>query len=258
MNNNNDINNSSKSENISKKTKKKRKNSATKNYVRALVMLIIAIIVATGAFVLFSQTAKKAAGSAKEAYNNSKNLKSDEIYSEYYQNAYDKAEKKYHVSNRATIDITSIKELSNLEVLEVSDIEYVIREQDNDKGDIWLEYEGKGVYTIDMSLSEVITDNERSAVLVRVPSPTLTHVKKIKSTSLLYENKSFRNYSIKEGTDQAKEMESEGFEQVRTYMKTNSKFYESAENSAESLLTTLVKECNPDIPDLNVIIEFYD
>lgn len=254
MNNNHDINNSSKGENI----KKKRKNSATKNYVRALIMLIIAVIVVAGALILFSQTAKKAAGSAKEAYNNSKNLKSDEIYSEYYQKAFDKAEKKYHVSNRATIEITSIKELSNLEVLKVSDVEYVVRKQDNDKGDIWLEYEGEGVYTIDMSLSEVITDNERSAVLIRVPYPTLTHVKKTKSTSLLYENKSFRNYSIKEGTNLAKEMESEGFEQVRTYMKTNPNFCESAKSSAESLLTTLVKECNPDIPDLNVIVDFYD
>ncbi len=253
-----DISNSSKGESVNKKSKKKRKNSATKNYVRALLMLIIAIIVAAGAFVLFSQTAKKAAGSAKEAYNNSKNLKADEIYSEYYQNAFDKAEKKYHVSNRAAIDITSIKELSNLEVLSVSDVEYIVSEKEYDKGDIWVEFKGEGVYTIDMSLCEVITDDERSAVLVRIPSPVLTHVRIKESNVLLYKDKSLRNYSIDDGADLAKEMESKGFEQLRTYMKTNPNFYESAKNSAESLLTTLVKECNPDIPDLNVIIEFYD
>ena len=238
-----------------RKKSKKSKNPKTRNYVSALIMLIVAVIVAAGAFWLFSNTIKKASNTAMIAYNDSKNAKSDEVYSEYYKNAFDKAEEKNHVSNRATINIDNIKELAELEVLSASDVEYVIS---STQSNVWFEVTGEGVYTVDLSMSEVVADNERNYVLVRVPSPTLSHVTTTNRKTLLYENKSIRDYSIKDGAEKALEMEKEGYEKMKRYMKTTPLFYQTAEKNAESLITSFVKECNPDIPDLQVIIEFYD
>ena len=139
-------------------------------------------------------------------------------------------------------------------VLSVSDVEYVIDEESN----YWLEVNGEGVFAVDMSLSEVVTDQSNSYVLVRVPFPVLSDVKISSSKPLLLTKEGLVDGNNSEGTKQAMEMLDEGYENLETYMGTSRYFYETAKSNAESVIAALVKECNPDIPDLNVLVEFFD
>ena len=113
---------------------------------------------------------RKGGKSAKEAYMNAESMAAEETYNKIYDAAFEASEKKYHVKNNISIDIASIQEEAKLEVLRVSDVEYVIEsKKDNDDGiEVWMEFYGDGVFTVDMKASEFIIDYEHQYVLVRV------------------------------------------------------------------------------------------
>ena len=260
MSNEKEISKASENEVKVKKAKKQKKKTASpiRNYIKAGVMLLLTVGVVIGSIYMFKNAVKKAAASAKTTYGISRDEKAEEVYNEYYQRSFDKAEEKNHVSNRVDIVIDDIKELAEYEVLSVSDVEYVIPDKKRDNADVWLKVEGEGVFTTDMDLSEFVVDQESGFVLVRLPAPVLSHVRITNRETLLYEDKSFRNYSNADGADRAREMEKRGLEQLRSYMKTNQNFYKCAQKNAEIFITSLVKECNPDLPDLKVMVEFFE
>ena len=75
---------------------------------------------------VLSSTIRKGADSAQDAYENAKDKTSVEAYNKFYDIAFASAERKYHVSNKVSIEVASVREEANLEVLHVSDVEFVI------------------------------------------------------------------------------------------------------------------------------------
>lgn len=65
------------------------------------------------------------------------------------------------------ISIEAAQEVSRLEVLTVSDSEFVIKDSGKSDPTIsWLEVQGIGVFTVDLTACEFIADSERQYVLV--------------------------------------------------------------------------------------------
>lgn len=163
------------------------------------------------------------------------------------------------MSNDVSIEVASIREEANLEVLKVSDVEYVIESKDdNENGiEVWMEFYGDGVYTVDMKASEFIIDSDRQYVLVRVPRPELTNCRITQANQLFWQNGVF-NKSVSVGTDLAVEMRNAGYSKLNNYMKSNAQFYKSAKSSAQTVIADLVKGLNSELTDLVVEVEFVD
>jgi len=224
----------------------------------SLGTVLILTIPVIGGLVL-TNTIRSGGEFAKEAYENAKNKAKDEAYSKFYNTAFASAERKYHVSNSYTIDVESLREEADLEVLCVSDVEYVIESKEDNKGNIevWMEFFGDGVYIVDMKASEFIYDSDRQYVLVRIPGPELTNCRITKANKLFWKNGVFdKSYSV--GTELAMEMRNEGYAKLNNYMKSNAQFYKSAKESATVVITDLVKGLNPNLSNLVVEVEFVD
>ena len=219
---------------------------------------IAVIFVVIGALII-SNTIHKGGESAKEAYESAKNEALEDAYNRFYDTAYASAERKYHVSNDVSIEVTSIREEANLEVLKVSDIEYVIESKaDNENGiEAWMEFYGDGVYTVDMKASEFIIDSDRQYVLVRVPRPELTNCRITKANRLYWKN-GVLNKSVSVGTDLAVAMRKAGYSKLNNYMRSNAQFFKSAKASAQTVIADLVKGLNSELTNLVVEVEFVD
>ena len=69
---------------------------------------------------------------------------------------------------------------------------------------------------------------------------------------------SFLNGSAGKGTDLAQRQISDASMDAKASITSNQRFCQSAEVSAEKMISNFVKEINKDIPDLMVTIEFTD
>lgn len=197
----------------------------------------------------------KMRSSAVEAYAQALEEQSKETYEMFYNNAFDMAEKKYHVSNDVKISIEDIRKVAELEVLQVSAIEYVFHEDNNR---IWTAVRGHGVYTVDLTLGEFVIDNERQYVLVRVPRPKLNTA----GLDYEYENYIFKdgifNGSTSEGVNLAMEDLNKAQNQLQLKLTSTQDYYDEAEFSARRLIEEMVKNFNAEVPELVVEVEFVD
>lgn len=183
----------------------------------------------------------------------------ENAYNGFYQTAFEISEKQNHVSNYAVINIENVQEISRLEVLEVWDTEFVIKDADKEsKITSWLEVQGRGVFTVDLTMGEFITDTERQYVLVRVPKPALTNCTLEKTGKQFWKNSTVFNGSIAEGVYLSQDQLGEGQRLLEDSMKQSRRFYESARDSAVSMIKSLVKQWNPNLPDLQVEVEFME
>ena len=64
--------------------------------------------------------------------------------------------------------------------------------------------------------------------------------------------------SISVGTDLAINLRSAGYEKLKNYMKSNTKFYKSAKASAQIIISDLVRKLNPGQTSLVVEVEFVE
>ena len=226
--------------------------------LKGVCFVIIAVSVIIG-LLLIPKAVNRATRFAQDAYASAKDRAAEDAYQKFYDTAFASAERKYHVSNNIAIEVASVREEANLEVLRVSDVEYVIEsKEDNEDGiDTWMEFYGDGVYTVDMRASEFIIDSDRQYVLVRVPKPELTNCKITQTNRLFWKDK-WRNESNAVGTELAADMRNEGYTKLNNYMKSNAQFYKSAKISAQTVISDLVKGLNSELPDLVVEVEFID
>ena len=110
---------------------------------------------------------------------------------------------------------------------------------------------------VDLKAAEFITDNANHYVLVRIPYPELTNVT-ITDTTKRWFRDDLANGSYSEGVDLALKQRNEASLQIQKALMSNQYIYENAQDVAVSLLINLVKQFNPDIPDLVVEVEFMD
>ncbi len=213
--------------------------------VGTVVLLTIAIIVAGICL-------------TKSAFNTVR----QDVHDSCYDTAYNFAEQQNHVSNYALISVEAAREVSRLEVLSVSDSEFVIKNADkNDRTISWLEVQGTGVFTVDLAAGEFITDPERQYVLVRVPRPVLTECK-VSGTGKQFWKRAeflpFFNGSVAEGVQLSQNQLKEGRIKLEDAMKQDRRFYDESQKAAVSMIESLVKQWNPSVPDLQVEVEFIE
>jgi len=196
--------------------------------------------------------ARSAAGNYMAVYQEEKDL----AYQSFYQYAFDRAEKRYHVSNRVLISIGSLEEVERLEVLKANAIEFVTENREDNDGNItsWLEVEGEGTFVVDLLAAEFIVDNDRQLVLVRVPSPELTGVKIITISRRLFKD-DWRNGSFQEGVHLANRQEIEAKLKIEKSLMANQYTFKCAQDVAKSMIVNLVKALNPGVSDLIVEVE---
>lgn len=220
-----------------------------------LIILIIVIIFA------FQNIVSKGAAALSTGYSAAFDSEKESAYQMLYQKYYQEAESKYHVANRTSIHIENIKETNKLEVLRVSDVEFIIEDSGANKDKItsWLEVPGEGTYVVDLSLAEFIIDNERSYVLVRLPYPELTNITIDYSNvkPLLFEKQGISNGDFKAGEALADKQLREADVMIKKEFASNERFYLNAQDAARSSIQFLIHQMNPDIDGLTIEVKFY-
>ena len=235
-----------------------KKNKVTIQRITAIALLLLCVCLLFGSIDVGAKAAKE---SYEEVYAQEK----DTVVQEYYQRAYDKAEAENHITSLVIIRIENVQEVQNLEVLKVYDTEIVTKEKtskfagiDTRKVTAWFEVKGHGTYIVDLKAAEFIKDDERQYVLVRVPAPELTDITCGSPEEILYHNKGIGDGNDSEGTDLANEAAIEAQSLIENALRSNQYMYVEAKKSAESSIQNLVKQFNPDIPDLVVEVEFME
>ena len=243
-----------------KKTTGSTKNPGKKKLNALFYIIAFLALFGMGGLLYFSF--ERGTHAVREAFENEKTAAEEAVYHGFYEQGYRAGEKEYHVKNRAVITLGNIRETSVLEVLSVSDIAFIIQDPDLKNGETlsWLQVPGTGVFTVNLAAGEFLADDARSLVYVRLPRPellpaniTIDHANvkplRFKSSELLT--------SVGDGERLAGKQLNEARTKITEDIASNLQFYEYAEESARTLLENLIRQVNPDIPDLNVEIEFF-
>lgn len=257
-----------------RKTKNK-KEKLTDREVSIWALLGSFGLIALSVFLLVDAVAVSV-GTAVNSFRDKVSETSEEISKKFYQFSYEYAEKKTHVSNRATIELGDIQMQSNLQVLQVSDVYYEIfpKEKRDLLGDLinfipdlfkedvtlWMEVPCEGIFTVNLETAEFITDPENSYVLVRLFEPEMTNF------SIRYDMVDLQPSEIakklkgdaKFGADKARELLKDADLQMKQKLKNDPERFTKAKESTRIFLTTLIKELNPDFENLTVDIEFME
>lgn len=234
------------------------------------VLITLGLIVLIAALAVL--TVIRGLGSLQQSYASAKDETARRVSERYREAIYDAVEDHWHTSNRATISLGNIREESELEVLMVDDVDYVIDPKTDDgipviswfqdlvdgEGDtgMWLRVPGKGTFTVNLKAGEYIIDEARQTVTIRLSEPVL------KNFGVDYANIALLHYE-----DGSRTTESGGISQLRDNLREsegrlrsntvgNQYYYKRAEESARNMITTMVKQLNPDRPDLKVVVEF--
>lgn len=257
------------------KSKRKKSEELSRKQLSLGTIAVCALLLCICVY-LFLDTFTVGAGAAIDSFSTAKDKAAEEVYQSFYDKSYDAAEKAHHVSNNVSISIGDLMEEQKLEVLKVSDVIYetpgpkdrrwledlIANITDIFGSEVisWLEIPGNGVFTVNLQAGEFIIDEERQYVLIRVPSPELTEI------SIDYENVElllfeeggvFKN-SAKYGMDKAVEQLQSAESRMIQNVNDNQEFYKRARDSTEKILVNLVKQLNPQLPDLSINIEFID
>lgn len=257
------------------KSKRTRSEGISNNQF-ALGAIMVSVILLCVCVYMIVDTVTVGAGRAMDSFSTAKDEVAEEVYQIFYKKSYDDAEKAYHVSNKVSIRLGNLSEEQKLEVLKVSDVTYETPDPKDqswlenlmgsvigffDAGVIsWLEVPGNGVFTVNLQAGEFIVDEERQYVLIRVPYPELTEFSiDYENVELLLFEKggAFKN-SAKYGVDKAREQLQSAELRMMQSVNNNQEFYKRARESTERMLVNLVKQLNPQHPDLSVRIEFID
>lgn len=225
------------------------------------VLCIVSLLVVCAVVGIFFRSVAIGVEAAETAFSRTKEEAEAKAYQDFYDRAYNKAEKENRVSNEVKIFIDKIKEVARLEVLVVRDVEFVAENAEDNKENItsWIEVAGEGIFTVDLTVGEVLVDKGRQYVIVRVPEPKLTEyaIDHDSIRVLKWEN-DWWNDSIAKGEALAQKNMSEADALIKKEFTSNQRYYQAAKASAENLIVNFVKELNPHLPELKVIVEFME
>lgn len=221
-----------------------------------LIELMIVIAIVYVGIRVFLNISSHISSSYESAFSEAQ----EAAYQNQYWNYYKKAEEAYHVANRVTISVGQIKEQAKLEVLRVTDVEYVIEKENGlIRTNAWIEVPGKCIYTVDLQAAEFIVDNARSYVLVRAPYPERTEItidyQNIKE--LLFVGDKWIDGSNKRGEELARKQISEADILIKKEFASNQQYYISAQKAAQTIIEYMVCGFNPEVKNLKVEVEFF-
>lgn len=231
---------------------------------KATVLLMVSIIfllVMSG--IVWKSTISSGTKSAIRNYNYAKEEKKKESKEKAYTKAYEYAKKKHQASNDVYISVTSIQETANLQVLSVLEREVVTQTKEEEEKGIfgiqgikyWILYEGTGIYTINLQISEFIIDQERHYVLARIPKPELSINYGEQEVKLSTQTGWF-NGTAKEGVEISKNARARAQATIREKIENNNEYSRKAETAAKSQVEKLIRLFNDSVEDLTVEVEF--
>lgn len=229
-----------------------------KDPLKVIVIILVGIsaLLFILCVVLLVSARKEAVSGAAEAYAGSYQEAAENTAQGYYELAFQIAEKNNHVSSRVTLSLGDIQETSALEVLKVSDVEFIVHDEDDFKR--WLAIPGQGIFTVDMTKSEFLVDNIRQTVIARLPQPELT-LDKVNSKDIeiydLEKKGSLLNGNYREGATFAQEDIEEGQKKIREYL-SQQEHVQEAEDAAKLIIKNLIRSFNPNAENLEVVVEF--
>lgn len=190
-----------------------------------------------------------------------------------YEEAYKKSEEDHHTSNRVEISVEDLKEQKNLKVLEVRD--QAISAEDIDHSNIftttwdnifgserqsWIKAQGEGVFIVNMEDAEITVDEENVSVGIVLPKPVLKTPITVDPDAIeeLYSHQQGWFSSASDGEEAERETLQKLASILEDQMKDNENFIQAAKRSATSLVTGMVQQLNPDLPEIEVNITFAD
>ena len=236
-------------------------NARVMDFVRKNVrvtLIIVILIVITVCYFLYSGAMNVGANALKDKFDTEYTAKKDDVAALVTDAFWESAEEKYHVKNTVAIEIGTIREMLLLEVLKVSDVEYIVQEEDSNNILSWLEVPGEATFVVDLEAGEYIIDEERAHVTIRLPYPELSNVKinygGVKK--LLFKDDIFDgSYSVGEAL--ARQQLSEAELLIKREFMSNQNYYLNAQKAASAMIENLVCQLNPEVVDLEVTVEFY-
>ena len=231
--------------------------------VWTVCLVLLLFLTVLGSILVIRYSIAYGVTTAKETFIETYTNTRKETYKHFYELVFGISEKEHHVHNDVTINVKDIKEKSELEVLYVSDVVYIIEDEaDTPSGTAtWLKVPGTGVFTVNLAASEFIIDNGRSHILVRSPKPAFDSESisiDLNNVERLYFSQKWNSENTaKTGESLAREHLSEASSLIQEDFEAEEQYFIMAKSSAESMIRALLKGLNPDVPDLQVDVEFF-
>ena len=234
-------------------SKKQKKSATAKKATLYMIFTAIILFIICTVLLITSLTIKTQA--VKAAYADSKISASEKSYKKMEKKIFDIGEERYHTSNSVNINIGPLKEQSLLRILEVKDTHFYKSTTDKKtKSKAWYKVIGTGIFSVNMNLSEIITDEERNYILIKIPEPILQDNLEIEIERLHFESGLFEG--IDKGIEIVQSAEKQGRAEIKEKLCANQEFFNCAKISAKEILIDIAKESNPDI-DVTVEVEFF-
>lgn len=207
-------------------------------------------------------------------YHSAKDTAKQETEESFYNAVFELSESAHHLSNDITIQIQGITEIRNLEVLNVFLTDYQIWPEQETSGGVldivvdpligdaeaWIRFDGIGTFTVSLQNADFILDEQRKSVLVRVPSPVMERVliQQDEDDVLYTSDAGLFNNASDTGQQLVLSLTQKAQQDMTAKARSNPEYYAQAKASAEKTITQLIKNLNPDLPDLTVEVEFID
>ena len=139
--------------------------------VWTIVLAIVLVLICILSVLIIKRSIFLGVTGVKDGFSDAYEDARLDTYQQFRDTAYKISEEAHHVSNDVAISISAVKEKSNLEVLKVSDVVYIITDSEDTKSGTtsWLKVNGTGVFTVNLTAAEYLVDNYRHYVLVRIP-----------------------------------------------------------------------------------------
>lgn len=241
----------------------RRKKAGDNWIIWTAILAAVLILICVSSILVIKRSVSLGVSGAKDGFANGYETARNSTYQQFYDTAYQISEDSHHVSNEVAISISTVKEKSNLEVLKVSDVVYIITDAGDTKSGTtsWLKVNGTGIFTVNLTAAEYLVDNNRHYVLVRIPAPVLDtdNISIDSFESLFYkENKMNFSNSVQSGERLAQAQLNEAQQQIQEDFLASENYEKIAKTSAESMVEALIKGLNSEISDLQVQVEFYD
>ena len=207
-------------------------------------------------------------------YHSAKDTAKQETEESFYNAVFELSETAHHLSNDITIQIQGITEIRNLEVLNVFLTDYQVWPEQETSGGVldivvdpligdaeaWIRFDGIGIFTVSLQNADFILDEQRKSVLVRVPSPVMERVliQQDEDDVLYTSDAGLFNNASDTGQQLVLSLTQKAQQDMTAKARSNPEYYAQAKASAEKTITQLIKNLNPDLPDLIVEVEFID
>lgn len=207
-------------------------------------------------------------------YHSAKDTAKQETEESFYNAVFELSESAHHLSNDITIQIQGITEIRNLEVLNVFLTDYQVWPEQETSGGVldivvdpligdaeaWIRFDGIGIFTVSLQNADFILEEQRKSVLVRVPSPVMERVliQQDEDDVLYTSDAGLFNNASDTGQQLVLSLTQKAQQDMTAKARSNPEYYAQAKASAEKTITQLIKNLNPDLPDLTVEVEFID